>query len=104
MATAEVVVIGGGVNGTSAAYHLAKMGITDLILVERRQIAAGATGKSGALVRMHYTNPYESKLAYESLKVFREFEDIVGGDAGWEHPGFVQLVAPGYEEQLRRNV
>lgn len=103
--SADAVVIGGGVNGTSTAFHLASMGMTNLILVERRQLAAGATGKSGALVRMHYTNPHESRLAYESLKIFRSFNDYTsGGDAGWESPGFVQVVAPGYEVKLKANV
>lgn len=102
--TADVVVIGGGVNGTSTAYQLARMGVQDVILVERRQLAAGATGKSGALVRMHYTNPHESQLAFESLKIFRAFDEEVGGDVGWDGIGFVQLVAPGYEEKLARNV
>src|SRR5688572_7847547 len=102
--TAEAVVIGGGVNGTSTAFQLAKMGMTDIILVERRQLAAGATGKSGALVRMHYTNLPESQLAYESFKIFTAFAEEVGGDAGWDSPGFVQVVAPGYEQALERNV
>jgi len=102
--TAEVVVIGGGVNGTSAAFQLAKLGMSDVILVERQQLGAGATGKSGALVRMHYTNVPESLLAFESFKIFTAFQEEVGGDAGWEGPGFVQVVAPGYEEALTRNV
>jgi sarcosine oxidase subunit beta len=102
--TAEVVVIGGGVNGTSTAFQLAKMGMRDVILVERRQLGAGATGKSGALVRMHYTNVPESMLAFESFKIFKAFQDEVGGDPGWDGPGFVQVVAPGYEEALARNV
>src|SRR5687768_1195135 len=102
--TAEAVVIGGGVNGTSTAFHLASMGVKDVILVERRQLAAGATGKSGALVRMHYTNAIESQMAVESLKVFLNFREAVGGDCGWDSPGFVQLVAPGYEEKLRHNI
>ena len=71
MATADVVVIGGGVNGSSIAYHLAKAGVKNVTLVERAHLGSGASGKSGALVRMHYTNPYESKLAYESLKIGR---------------------------------
>jgi sarcosine oxidase subunit beta len=75
-----------------------------VILLERRQLASGATGMSGALVRTHYTNVAVSLLAYECLKVFREFRERVGGDAGWDGIGFVQLVAPGYEDALRRNV
>src|SRR5688500_1896130 len=102
--SAEVVVIGGGANGTSTAFQLAKMGMTDVILVERRQLGAGATGKSGALVRMHYTNVPESLLAFESLKIFQDFSNVVGGEAGFDGLGFVVLVPPGFEEQLAHNV
>jgi sarcosine oxidase subunit beta len=102
--TADVVVIGGGTNGTSTAFHLTLLGARNVVLLERRQLAAGATGKSGALVRMHYTNETESHLAFESLKVFRNFGEIVGGDCGFEGVGFVQLVGPPYAAALARNV
>ena len=102
--TADVVVIGGGANGTSTAFHLTRLGVRNVVLVERRQLAAGATGKSGALVRMHYTNEAESRLAFESLKVFRNFGEIVGGDCGFESVGFVQLVGREYTAALHRNV
>jgi sarcosine oxidase subunit beta len=103
--TADVVVIGGGANGTSTAFHLALLGVRNVVLLERRHLAAGATGKSGALVRMHYTNETESRMAFESLKVFRNFGEIVGGgDCGFEGVGFVQLVGPAYAAALRRNV
>ena len=104
MRGADVVVIGGGVNGASTAFHLTALGVRDVLLVERRHLGAGATGKSGALVRMHYTNDAESRLALESLKIFREFEAVVGGACGFEPVGFVQLVAPEYRDALRRNV
>jgi sarcosine oxidase subunit beta len=102
--TADVVIVGGGANGTSTAFHLARMGARNVRLLERRHLAAGATGKSGALVRMHYTNEHESRLAIESLAIFRDFASIVGGDCGFEAPGFLQLVPPGYETALHRNV
>jgi len=102
--TADVVVVGGGANGASTAFHLTALGVRDVVLLERGQLAAGATGKSGALVRMHYTNAAESRLAVESLKVFRDFDAIVGGDCGFEPVGFVQLVGRGYERALARNV
>jgi sarcosine oxidase, subunit beta len=102
--TADVVVIGGGANGTSTAFHLTLLGVRNVVLLERRELAAGATGKSGALVRMHYTNETESRLAHESLRVFRNFGEIVGGDCGFEGVGFVQLVGPQYAAALHRNV
>ena len=104
MKTADIVVIGGGVNGASTAFNLAKMGAGRIVLIEKGQLGSGASGKSGALVRMHYTNPYESRLAYESLKIFQNWADEVGGDCGWEQPGFVEVVAPGYEDELAGNV
>lgn len=102
--TADVVVIGGGANGASTAFHLASLGVKNVTLLERRQLAAGATGKSGSLVRMHYTNEPESRLAFESLKVFRDFRHVVGGECGFEPVGFLQLVPRGYEAALERNV
>src|SRR5260370_27182398 len=78
MASADVVVIGGGVNGVSTAFNLARLGVRRVTVVERRYLAAGATGKSGALVRMHYTNETESPLAWESLKVLPDLPEGVG--------------------------
>jgi glycine/D-amino acid oxidase-like deaminating enzyme len=104
MPTADVVVIGGGANGTSTAYHLTALGVRNVWLLERRHLAAGATGKSGSLVRTHYTNAVESRLAYESLKVFHDFPRVVGGDCGFERVGFLQIVPRGYERALAANV
>lgn len=102
--SAEVVVVGGGAVGTSTAYHLAALGARGVLLLERHHLAAGATGKSGALVRMHYTNEAESRLAVESWRVFRDFDAVVGGACGFEAVGFVQLVGPPHADALRRNV
>ena len=102
--TADVVVIGGGVNGCSTAFHLAERGVTRVILVERRQLGAGASGKSGSLVRMHYTNAHESRLAHESLKYFHDWKHRVGGDCGFERLGYLKLVARGHRDRLERNV
>lgn len=62
--TADVVVIGGGANGPSTAFHLALLGVR---------------------------NEPESRLAFESLKVFRNFGEIAGGECGVDGVGFVQL-------------
>src|SRR5262245_13777615 len=104
MRRADVVIVGGGVNGVSTAYHLAARGVKRVLLIERKHLGAGATGKSGALVRMHYTNEAESRLAFESLKIFRDFPNVVGGDCGFEPIGFLQIVPKGYEAALTRNV
>ena len=102
--TADIVVIGGGVNGASTAFHLTSLGVKRVVVVERRHLAAGATGKSGSLVRMHYTNEHESRLAHESLKYFHDWKNRVGGDCGFERIGYLKLVARGHGERLARNV
>jgi sarcosine oxidase, subunit beta len=106
MATsADVVVIGGGVNGASTAFHLASMGVGKVLLLERSALGAGATGKSGALVRMHYTNPHDAALAQASLPYFEQWGDLVGaGDPGFHPYGVVRLVPPRFDDRLRANV
>ena len=102
--TADVIVIGGGVNGLGTAFRLVERGAGRVVVLERRYLAAGASGKSGALVRVHYTNEPESRLAHASLPVFQHWGDIIGGDCGWQNPGFVRIVAPADEAALRANV
>ena len=90
---AEAVVVGGGVNGASTLFHLAERGVK-AILLERGEIAGASTGKSGGLVRMHYTDPYQARLANESLPYFADWQHRVGvGDPGFARTGFLQTVA-----------
>src|SRR5690348_684928 len=80
---ADVVVIGAGVSGLSTAYQLVKRRAGRVVVLERKHIGAGASGKSGALVRAHYSNVPESRLTFESLKIFRNWGEEVGhGDPG----------------------
>jgi sarcosine oxidase subunit beta len=102
--TAEAVVIGGGVNGASVAFHLAKAGLRDIVLLERRHLAAGATGKSGALVRMHYSNVPETQLAFESLRYFQNWGDIVGGDCDFRPVGTLVFASREHRAHLEANL
>jgi sarcosine oxidase subunit beta len=104
-ATADVVVIGGGVIGASTAFQLASLGVRRVVVCERRWPAAGASGKSGGLVRMHYTNEPEARLARASLPYFQHWDELVGrGDCGFLKTGMARLVAPENESKLRTNV
>ena len=102
--TADVVIIGAGVNGASVAYHLALAGVKRVVVLEKQVVAAGATGLSSGLVRMHYTNEVEARLALSSYAYFRHWSDIVGGDCGFVETGFIRTVAPHNTEKLRANV
>ncbi len=104
---AEVVVIGGGIMGASLAFALTKLGIRDVLVVERGTLAAGASGKTGALLRQHYTNVPEATLAHLSLQMFRNWDDVVGGDCGFAETGSIVTVATsgadaGNIERMRR--
>ncbi len=102
--TADVVVIGGGVVGVSIAYHLARLKAGRVVILERKQIAAGSTGMSSGLVRMHYDNPLEAEIALKSFEVFKNFDEIIGGDCGFMSTGFLRTVEPHNLENLKANV
>jgi sarcosine oxidase, subunit beta len=102
--TADIVVIGAGVNGVSTAYHLAKAGAGRVVVVEWRHLGAGASGKSGALVRTHYTNEPETRLAQVSLDYFQHWGDVVGGECGFQPIGLLVFVPREQRAHLEANV
>lgn len=102
--TADVVVVGGGVNGASTAYALASRGVKRVVLLERDALASGASGRSSALVRMHYTNEWDARLAWASFPAFTHWAEVMGAPPVFTHTGFVTVVAPEFADHLRRNV
>ncbi len=99
----DAIVIGAGVMGASIAYNLSQRGLKVLIL-ERQSIAVGATGASSGLVRMHYDIEVDSALAWQSFHFFKNWRDRIGGECGFKRTGFLQIVSPDKNEQLRGNV
>lgn len=103
--SAGIVIVGGGVNGLSTAYQLARRGARDVVVLERQWLGSGASGKTGALVRCHYANVPEAQLTHEAMRIFRNWDDEVGaGSSGFSPVGFIQVVAPEHEARLRANV
>ena len=103
-ATADVIVVGAGVQGASLAFHLARRGVR-VAVVERSGVAAGATGRSSGFVRMHYDLAVESALAWASFPYFTNWADHVGaGDPGFVRTGFLQLADDHDAGALRLNV
>ena len=76
---ARVVVIGGGVFGTSVAYHLAKAGCTDVVLIEKGELTSGTTFHSVGLVSQFRTSPALMKMMNYSISLFNE---LAQGDGG----------------------
>jgi glycine/D-amino acid oxidase-like deaminating enzyme len=89
------VVVGGGAAGTSTAFHLVANGVRNVMLLDTGAIASGNSGRSSALIRMHYTTPPLVRMAVFSLRVFQNFGDIVGDQAGFVPCGYVALVGDG---------
>jgi glycine/D-amino acid oxidase-like deaminating enzyme len=89
--TADIIIIGGGLFGCSTAYNLAKQGAKNIIVLERKAICSGGTAKSCAIVRTHYSIRTNLIHAVESLKIFANFAEIVGGEAGFQRTGYVIL-------------
>src|SRR5439155_174675 len=92
-------------NGASIAWALASRGVGRVVLCEKGALASGASGRSSALVRMHYTNETDARLAFASFPIFRHWTELMGGGPPvFTHTGFVNVVAPPYAEHLRKNV
>jgi sarcosine oxidase subunit beta len=102
--TADAIVIGGGIIGTSIAFYLARMGAGKVVLVERKHLAAGATGLSCGLVRQHADNPLDAEIVSKSMETYRHFADIVGKDCGWVSTGFLYLIAPKNLDAMTANI
>lgn len=105
----DVVVVGGGIMGASIARELARRGAGRVALFERGTVAAGASGKTGALLRRHYSNRPEAVLAQRGWEVYANWPEAVGGEPVHTATGLVVTVdtgpnGPGNAERLRRNV
>ena len=102
---ADAVVVGGGVHGASVAYHLARRGAGRVVLLERKFLASGPTGRSSALVRRFYAMDFLTRTANGSADVFRHWGEIVGtGDPGFRQVGILWLAGPDRADDLRANV
>ena len=102
--TADCIIIGGGVIGASIAYHLARQGVGRVVLLEKLAIANGTTGRSGAIVRQHYSNDFTIRMARESLRIFTHFADLIGGDCGFVNTGMLVIVGEEGTDVLRTSV
>jgi sarcosine oxidase, subunit beta len=101
---ADVIIIGGGVTGASIAFHLAAIGVRDVLLLERKFLAAGGTGRSVGIVRQLYPTPETSQMVVRSLTAFRAFRDTVGADAGYVSCGVVIGVSSAMRAKLEETV
>ena len=102
-AHARAVVVGGGVIGCSTAYHLAKLGWTDVIVLERKQVSSGTTWHAAGLVTTLRDSESQTRLAQYSLKLYEDLEAETGQATGFIKCGSIQLAATAEKaEEMRR--
>jgi sarcosine oxidase subunit beta len=102
--TAEVVIIGGGIEGAAAAWALSQRGITDVLVLERNTVGSGMTGKSSGVVRCHYGVSSLAAMAAVGLEVFEQAEEIFGQDIGFRQTGYVVGVGAQNVDSLRKSL
>src|SRR4029079_7077239 len=101
--TADIVILGAGVMGASIAFHLAQRHAGKVIVIDKGHVAQGGSGRSSALVRMHYSYPPEVRLALLSLRMFENWPDVVGQEGDFRKTGLVRIVDPGASELLQHD-
>ena len=99
----KVVIVGGGVIGCSMAYHLAKLGWTDIVLLERKQVTSGTTWHAAGLITTLRDTEAQTKLAKYSLKLYEELQAETGQATGFIKCGSIQLAMDDAKaEEMRR--
>jgi len=104
--TADVVIVGGGCMGASVAYHLARLGITNVVLIEREaQLGTGSTGRNAGGVRHQFSHEANIRLSIESIALLERFSDEVGHVADLHQDGYLFLLnSPSSVETFQNNV
>ena len=104
MRTADAVIIGGGVTGCSLAFQLAGLGMKRVVILERRFVGAGGTGRSVGIIRQLYPTPETTQMVTRSLGVFERFGDAVGGQSGFVRSGALIGVSAAMRPSLEKTL
>src|SRR5437763_4566796 len=100
---ARVVIVGGGVGGTSIAYHLAQLGERDVVLLDRAELTSGSTFHSAGLVGQLRASVSLTKMMMHSVELYRRLREESEFDPGWSEVGSLRLAStPARMEELRR--
>ena len=102
---AAVVVIGGGVMGLSTAYHLARAGVTDVVLIEKGEFGSGSTSKAAGGVRAQFSDAVNIELGARSLHAFETFKTTFDQEIDLRLVGYLFLLdQPGHVEAFEKNI
>jgi glycine/D-amino acid oxidase-like deaminating enzyme len=102
--TADAVVIGGGVMGLFTGLALRERGLRRVVVLERRFVGAGSSGKSGAILRQHYSHETTVRMSRESLMEYASFQERTGHDIGFRRTPMIFLCHERDRASLEANV
>ncbi|MDR7435527.1 MAG: FAD-binding oxidoreductase [Armatimonadota bacterium] len=103
--SAEVVIVGAGSTGLSIAYHLASLGVRDVVVVDRLGIASGSTGRSAGGIRQQFASEVNVRLSLYSVQAYERFKEEVGQDIDFRQYGYLFLATtPEEVEAFSTNV
>jgi len=100
--TAGVVIIGGGIQGLSLAYHLTRLGVTGVRLIEARTLGSGSSGRSATIIGHGFPVEEDLALTRLSFAAVGRFQEELGADPGYEPIGCLLLAGPDEAPSLRR--
>jgi len=102
---AELVIIGGGVIGLSLAYHLARLGLTDVVVLEQGYLCFGASGRNGGGVRQQWSTEQNIRLTQQSVRMFRQLARETGFNIWFRQGGYLFLArTPEQAAELEKNI
>lgn len=101
---ADVVVVGGGLEGCAAAWELARRGAGRVVVLERGTVGSGMTAKSSGIVRCHYSIPSLAAMAWAGVRFLERAADELGDDIAFHQTGYVVGVGEGDLDVLEANV
>jgi sarcosine oxidase subunit beta len=103
--TADIVIIGAGAIGSSIAYHLAKRGARDVVVLEREMVGAGSTSKAAGGIRVQFGTRVEIEFSLRSIEFFKRFEAEMGASCDYRQEGYLILLSDEADlARYRRNV
>jgi glycine/D-amino acid oxidase-like deaminating enzyme len=102
--TADAVIIGAGVTGVSVAFQLAGLGLRRVVVLEKKFVGAGGTGRSVGIIRQLYPTRETSEMVLRSLRVFERFGETVGGEANFVRSGVLIGVSPAMRPTLEKTL
>ncbi|HRV70517.1 MAG TPA: FAD-binding oxidoreductase [Thermovirgaceae bacterium] len=103
--TADVVIVGGGVQGCSIAYNLAKLGVRNIVVLEKGTICSGSTGRCGAGIRAQWGTEMNCRFGLASVEKFEQLHEELGMDCGLNQSGYLMVAYKESEfEQLQKSM